>query len=76
MEADTYIDGCGVVADTPIGTGTRIRFRSTESGQHDISVYMEDGVLHVLGQYRPLAVVVVEENHVDVSTIRWIGEEA
>jgi hypothetical protein len=68
---DTFIDGCGVVSDTPIGTGTRIRFRLEDDRQQDISVYLEDGVLHVLGMYRPLVVVSVEDNHVDVSTIRW-----
>jgi hypothetical protein len=70
-EADTLIDGYGVIPDTPIGIGTRIRFRLEESGQYDITAYVEDGVLHVAGQYRPLVTVVVEENHVDIVTKRW-----
>jgi hypothetical protein len=70
--SDTYIDGCGVVADEPIGEGTRIRFKLEENRQNDISVYVEDGVLHILGQYRPLVVVKVEPNHIDVTTERWL----
>lgn len=68
---DTFIDGCGVISDTPIGEGTRIRFKLEENRQQDISVYVEDGVLHILGQYRPLISVVVEDNHIDVATKVW-----
>lgn len=70
-EADTLIDGYGIIPDVPIGKGTRIRFRLEESGQQDISVYLEDGILHIVGQYRPLVTVVVEENHVDIATKKW-----
>ena len=69
--ADTFVDGCGVVADGPIGSGTRIRFKLDEDRSQDISVYVRDGVLHVIGQYRPVLVVAVEENHIDVVTERW-----
>lgn len=68
---DTYIDGCGVLPDEPIGTGTRIRFRLTEDPQQDVSVYLHGGVLHIAGQYRPVRVLRLEENHVDITTKVW-----
>lgn len=74
-EPNTFVDGCGVVADGPIGEGTRIRFKLDEDRQQDVSVYVEDGVLHVLGQYRPLVVVTVEDNHVDIATKVWPKKE-
>lgn len=69
--ADTFVDGCGVVADGPIGNGTRIRFKLDEDRQQDISVYVQDGILHIIGQYRPLVAVRLEENHIDVGSVRW-----
>lgn len=68
---DTYLDGCGVVPDTPLGVGTRIRFKLENNPQQDISVYVEDGILHIVGQYRPLVCVSVEENHIDIATKVW-----
>ena len=74
-DADTFIDGCGVISDTPIGEGTRIRFKLMDDRQQDVSVYVEDGVLHILGQYRPLIAVTVEDNHIDVATKVWPKKE-
>ena len=69
--ADTFVDGCGVFADAPVGKGTRIRYQQHEDRQQDISVYLEDGKLHVLGMYRPLLVSYVEDNHLTIETERW-----
>lgn len=68
---NTFIDGCGVVHDVPMGTDVRIRFRLSDDPQQDISVYLQSGVLHIAGQYRPLRVVHMEENHVDITTKVW-----
>lgn len=76
MDPDTFVDGCGVVADKPLGEGTRIRFRLESDRQQDISVYVEDGVLHILGQYRPLIATTLESNHIDIVTERWTDHHA
>ena len=70
-ESNTFIDGCGVYKDTPIGEGTRIRLRLAEDRQQDISVYLEDGVLHIFGMYRPLIIESVQPNHITIDTKRW-----
>jgi hypothetical protein len=70
-DPNTYIDGCGLIADEPIGKDVRIRFRLDEDPQQDISVYLQDGILHIAGQYRPVIVTRLEENHVDVVTKKW-----
>jgi hypothetical protein len=64
--SNTAIDGGGVILDEPLPDGTRIRFRLGDKGCHDVSVYVEDGVLHVSGQYRPLLLALVERNHLEV----------
>ena len=76
LTPDTFIDGGGVIADVPLGEGTRIRFWIDEDRQNDISVFVKDNVLHVVGQYRPLTTVIVEENHVDVTTVKWNANES
>lgn len=70
-EPNTSIDGCGVFRDTPIGDDIRIRLQLDKDRQQDISVFLEDGVLHVFGMYRPLIITEVEQNHVIIDTKRW-----
>lgn len=67
----TAIDGCGVFEDTPLPKGTRIRFRLGSAGKHDVNAYVEDGVLHIIGQYRPLLLTLTERNHLEVSVEDW-----
>ncbi len=76
MDGDTSIDGCGVFPDTPIGEGTRIRFQLDEDRQQDISVYVEDGILHVYGMYRPVIITFDQPNHFLVDTVRWHSRES
>lgn len=71
-EPDTFIDGCGVLKDTPVGKGIRIRFRLAEDRQQDITVHVEDGRLHIYGMYRPLVLgLTVDDNYVSVGTMVW-----
>ena len=76
LTPDTFIDGGGVIDDVPLGEGTRIRFWIDEDRQNDISVFVKDNVLHILGQYRPLTSVVVDGNHLDVTTVKWTPDES
>jgi hypothetical protein len=54
--ADTWVDGCGVVADAPIGDGVRIRFRLDPADPLlDVTAHVADGRLHLAGMNSPLA---------------------
>lgn len=77
-ETNTFVDGCGVFPDTPIGEGTRIRFRLAKDRQQDISVYVENGRLHILGMYRPLLLGLTpnNDNYINVDTQVWKKDEA
>lgn len=75
MVGDTFVDGCGVYPDAPIGKGTRIRFKLDEDRQQDISVYVEDGILHICGMYRPVIITFDQPNHFTVDTVRWHRKE-
>jgi hypothetical protein len=68
---DTYVDGCGVLNDIPLGEGTRIRLRLSEDRQQDISIFVDDGIVHVYGMYRPLNAAQIEDNHICVDTKVW-----
>lgn len=68
---DTFIDGCGVALDLPIGEGTRIRFKLEEDRQQDITVFVKDGALHIQGMNRPVFVHWPEENYIQVGTVDW-----
>lgn len=72
---DTFVDGCGTISDEVIGSGTRIRFKLDEDRNRDISVFVQDGVLHIIGQYLPLIVSPVERNYVEVNTKPLVEEE-
>lgn len=74
-EADTFIDGCGVLKDTVIGKGTRIRFRLAEDRQQDVSVVLENGQLHIYGMYRPVIISFDQPNHFSVETLVWSIEK-
>lgn len=62
----TAIDGGGVLHDEPLPDGVRIRFRLGSLGQHDVTAYVVNDVLHIVGQYLPLSVTVIEVNHFEV----------
>lgn len=71
-EPDTFVDGCGVLHDIPIGEGVRIRFKLVDDRQQDISVFVQDGQLHIYGQYRPLVLALDgNNNHVRIETQVW-----
>lgn len=70
-EPNTFLDGCGVLADTDIGRDVRIRFRLAEDRQQDISVVVQDGELHIYGQYRPVIITFDQANHISVGTQVW-----
>lgn len=75
-EDNTFIDGCGVFHDTPIGEGTRIRFKLNDDRQQDISVFVENGVLHVFGMYRPLLLGLTKNNnYISIDTKVWPKRE-
>lgn len=75
MSDDTFIDGCGTIADVPIGSGTRIRLKLDDDRQKDISVFVQDGVLHVVGQYLPLVISPVERNYIEIDTKPLVEKE-
>lgn len=72
---DTFIDGCGVIKDQPLPEGTRLRLRPVPGRDDlDISVYVEDGRVHLAGQYARLVAWSTEPNRVEVmSTIAEVG---
>lgn len=62
------VDGGGVFPDTPLH-GTRLRVHLTDDPAHDLTVYVEDGRLHVAGQYARLHVRQDEPHRVSVETV-------
>jgi hypothetical protein len=68
VSADVSIDGGGVVADTPLPLGTRIRLSPTGYGEQDITVYVEGTAVHVTGFKRALRVNVCSPNHITIET--------
>lgn len=64
-----YLDGGGVIADRELADHTRLRVRLTDNPADDVSVYVEDGRLHVAGQYARLCVRQVEANRVSVTPV-------
>lgn len=71
---DTYLSGGGVMPDQPLEPGTRITFRLYGSANEAIDVYVQDGVLHVVGQYRVIVTTRVEDNHLIVDTVPLFEE--
>ena len=65
---DTFVDGCGLLWDSPIGTGTRIRFVIDEDRQKDITAFVQDGKLHVYGVYQQLIITFDQPNHIELHT--------
>ena len=65
---DTFVDGCGLLWDSPIGTGTRIRFVIDEDRQKDITAFIQDGKLHVYGVYQQLIIYFDQPNHIELHT--------
>jgi hypothetical protein len=66
VATDTYVDGGGVFADAPLIAGTRLRLCPTEDPTEDVNVWVADGMIHVVGQYAPLAARHAALNHVIV----------
>lgn len=67
-KTNVYLDGGGVLPDTPVARDTRIRFSPTGRGEEDVTVYVEDGRVIVSGFQRPLHVEYVSPARVAVST--------
>lgn len=64
-----WLDGGGVIPDGELPDG-RLRIRLTDDPAEDVSVYVEDGRLHVAGQYARLCVRQVEAHRISVETKR------
>jgi hypothetical protein len=64
--SDTFVDGGGVFPDTELPPGARVHFRLLGGAAEAVNVYVEDGVLHVVGQYRPVHVRRVDTNHLTI----------
>ena len=71
---DTFLDGGGVLPDTELPEGTRIRFRLLGGNAEAVNVFVEDGVLHVVGQYRPVHARRVGANHLTVEARPVCGD--
>lgn len=68
IKPDTFVDGCGLLWDGPIGTGTRIRFVIDEDRQKDITAFVQDGKLHIYGVYQQLIISFDQPNHIEIAT--------
>jgi hypothetical protein len=62
-------DGGGVFPDEFISDGDRLRLSFTGEGSEDVTLYVEDGELHIFGQYTALLIDRVEANHVALHTV-------
>lgn len=67
---DTFIDGCGVVKDQPLPEGTRLRLCPTEDPSEDVTVFVFDGAVHLVGQYSPLDSCPTARNRVAVWPVK------
>lgn len=65
---DTWVDGCGVIADQPLGDGVRVRFRLDTDPLHDVTARVADGRLHVAGMNSPLTIEPIEPHRLTVTT--------
>lgn len=64
-----WLDGGGVIPDQPLATDTRLRIRLTDNPAEDVTVCVEGGQLHILGQYARLRVRQTEPHRVSVETV-------
>lgn len=62
------LDGGGVFPDKPLPVGTRLRISFGEPSG-DVTVFVEDGRLHVIGQYSRVVAERIEANHFELFTI-------
>lgn len=62
------VDGGGVLPDRELDLpeDARLRVRISSDSAEDLTVYVADGKLHVVGQYRPVVVDVDALNHVSL----------
>jgi hypothetical protein len=67
------MDGGGVVPDVDLPENSRVTFLLPGADQA-VTAWVEGGVLHVAGQYRPVVVERVAANHVTVGLQRWAGD--
>lgn len=65
------IDGGGVVPDQGLGDTARITFM-LPGAEEAVTAWVDGDVLHIAGQYAPLAVGRVSANHVTVE-LRGVG---
>ena len=68
--SDTWISGGGVVLDTPLPVGTRIRLSPTGDPADDIEVFVHEGRVHVVGHYATVHAERIEPNVVTVHAVR------
>lgn len=61
------MDGGGVVPDQDLGDNARITFL-LPGAEQAVTVWAEDDVLHIAGQYRGLHLGRVAFNHITVTT--------
>jgi hypothetical protein len=69
------LDGGGVVADTVLLTErpmlpVRLRLHPTGDPSEDVTVFVEDGVVHVVGQYGTVHAERLAANHVGLSVVK------
>ncbi len=71
MPDDTFVDGCGMKKDEPLGEGVRIRYKTNGRAQDDLTVYVQDGHLYVYGMNCPIVIEPVSFNHVRIRAGRF-----
>jgi len=64
------LDGGGVVPDLQLPEVTWLRLRTSDDPADDVRVYVEDGQVHVVGQYATVHAERVAPNHVALNTVR------
>ena len=76
-EGEIRLDGGGVLPDGgPFPTGYRFRVSLSDDPAGDLEVWVEDGQLHVAGQYQPLIPQWREANHIAMRSVplpEWAG---
>lgn len=64
------IDGGGITRDVQLWEGHRFRLSTTAEPAGDVTVYVEKGKLHLVGQYATVHAERIEPNHVALHTVR------
>lgn len=64
-----WLDGGGVIPDEPLATDVRLRVRLTDNPAEDVTVRVDGGQLHVIGQYAAVQIHRVQANHVTIQPL-------